>query len=114
MTTDIIDPTVSSNSDADIFGRRGFLVIPQLLEPALAAFFWSYAHTKFASLLLASDHQVPKTPSSYGDPAFDGLLEYVRPRKIIADCGCYRPIPTFASTNTAMCSRAIATGKLVK
>ena len=49
MTTDIIDLTVSSRADADIFGRRGFLVIPQLLEPALAAFFWSYVHTKFAS-----------------------------------------------------------------
>ena len=79
MTTDIIDLTVSSRADADIFGRRGFLVIPQLLEPALAAFFWSYVHTKFASLLLTGDDQVPNTPAGYGDPAFDGLLEYLRP-----------------------------------
>jgi hypothetical protein len=79
MTTDIIDLTVSSRADADIFGRRGFLVIPQLLEAALAAFFWSYVHTKFASLLLTGDDQVPNTPAGYGDPAFDGLLEYLRP-----------------------------------
>jgi hypothetical protein len=79
MTTDIIDLTVSSRADADIFGRRGFLVIPQLLEPALAAFFWSYVHTKFGSLLLTGDDQVPNTPAGYGDPAFDGLLEYLRP-----------------------------------
>jgi hypothetical protein len=79
MTTDIIDLTVSSRADADIFGRRGFLVMPQLLEPALAAFFWSYVHTKFASLLLTGDDQVPNTPAGYGDPAFDGLLEYLRP-----------------------------------
>jgi hypothetical protein len=78
MTTDIIDLTVSSRADADIFGRRGFLVMPQLLEPALAAFFWSYVHTKFASLLLTGDDQVPNTPAGYGDPAFDGLLEYLR------------------------------------
>jgi hypothetical protein len=52
-----------------------------LIEPALANYFWSYVHTKFASLLLnVGDKQVPKTPSGYGDPAFDGLLEYLRPR----------------------------------
>jgi len=64
----------------DIFARQRFLVVSQLLDPVLAAFFWSYAHTKFASRLLVGDQQVPMTPSGYGDPAFDGLLEHLRPR----------------------------------
>jgi len=65
----------------ELFGRRGYLVIPRLIEPALADYFWSYVHTKFASrLLTAGDPQFPNTPNGYGDPAFDGLLEYLRPR----------------------------------
>lgn len=71
-----------------------FLVIPQLLYPALAAFFWSYAHTKFASGLLMADQQVPMTPSDYGDPAFDGLLEYLRPR--VEDRSGLRLLPTYS------------------
>jgi len=62
------------------FSRQRYLVIPQLLDPALVAFFWSYAQTKFASRLLTTDRQVPMTPGAYGDPAFDGLVEYLRPR----------------------------------
>ena len=89
------DLALSSNSDADIFGRRGFLVIPRLLEPALAAFFWSYVHTKFASLLLTvGDLQVPKTPAGYGDPAFDGLLEYLRPG--VEEHSGLRLLPTYS------------------
>lgn len=68
-------------SEAETFTRQGYVVLPQLIEPALADFFWSYVHTRFASRMLSSgDQQVPNTPSGYGDPAFDGLLEYLRPR----------------------------------
>jgi hypothetical protein len=88
------DLAVSSHSDAEIFGRRGFLFIPQMLEPALAAFFWSYAHTKFASLLLTGDSQVPQTPADYGDAAFDGLLEYLRPR--VEKHSGLRLLPTYS------------------
>jgi hypothetical protein len=57
------------------------VVVQALIEPALVAFLWSYAHTKFASRLMSSgDKLAPNTPTSYGDPAFDGLLEYLRPR----------------------------------
>lgn len=69
-----------SASAPQTFGRQGYVVVPQLIEPALAEFLWSYVHTKFASVLLsAGDKQVPNTPSGYGDPTFDGLLEYLRP-----------------------------------
>lgn len=65
----------------EAFRQRGYVVVPRLLDPVLAAFFWSYAHTKFASVLLeVGDPQVPNTPNGYGDPAFDGLLEYLRSR----------------------------------
>lgn len=67
-------------SSVELF-RQGYVVVPQLIETALANFFWSYVHTKFACLLLGSgDGQVPNTPAGYGDPAFDGLLEFLRPR----------------------------------
>jgi hypothetical protein len=70
-----------SATGSELFGRHGYLVIPQLIEPPLADFLQSYVHTKFASRLLnVGDRQVPNTPTDYGDPAFDGLLEYLRPR----------------------------------
>jgi len=63
------------------FRRHGYLVVPQLIDPALADFFWSYVHTKFASLLLGSGGPlVPDSLGGYGDPAFEGLLEFLRPR----------------------------------
>jgi hypothetical protein len=76
---DTIDRFSAASPDA--FERQGYVFVPQLIEPALANFLWSYVNTKFASLLLSfGDRQVPNTPSGYGDPAFDGLLEYLRPR----------------------------------
>lgn len=79
METRTIDRPSATGSEA--FRRQGYLVVPQLIEPAPAEFFWSYVHTKFASLLLTGgDRQVPNTPGGYGDPTFDGLLEYLRPR----------------------------------
>ena len=63
------------------FARDGYAFLPALIEPALTDYFWSYVHTKFASRLLSSgDAQVPHTPAGYGDPAFDGLSEYLRPQ----------------------------------
>lgn len=71
----------------EIFRRQGYAVVPQLIELPLADFLWAYVHTKFACMLLnVGDRQVPNTPTGYGDPAFDGLLEYLRPQ-IEARCG---------------------------
>ena len=82
MNTDYLENKVLRSADQEAFGRQGYLLLPGLLEPALADFLWSYVHTKFACRLLSlgGDEQVPNTPSAYGDPAFDGLLEYLRPR----------------------------------
>jgi len=87
--------TAARPAEHETFARQGYLLLPALLEPPVTNFFWSYMHTKFASLLLtASDQQVPHTPAGYGDPAFDGLLEYLRPR-IEHSCG-YRLLPTYS------------------
>ena len=70
-----------STTAADNFCRHGYIVIPRLIDASLADFFWSYVHTKFASLLLGSGGPlVPDSLGGYGDPAFDALLEFLRPR----------------------------------
>jgi hypothetical protein len=82
-------PEVATEQDAAaaLFARQGYVVLPALLERSLADFFWSYVHTKFASFLLAPvGRLVPNSLGSYGDPAFDGLLEYLRPR-VEEQCG---------------------------
>lgn len=103
-------------SDAETFMRQGYVAVPRLIEPALADYFWSYVHTKFASLLLGSgDPQVPHSPADYGDAAFNGLLEFLRPR--IERATGLTLYPTYSisgSTNAATCSSATATGRLAR
>jgi hypothetical protein len=72
---------VAPAPEPEIFARQGYVMLPALIEPALVDFLWSYVHTKFASLLVTlADERVPNTPTDYGDHAFEGLLEYLRPR----------------------------------
>jgi len=74
-------PARGCKDDAAQFARVGYLRLPGLIAPALADYLWSYLHTKFASLLMArGDPAVPGTPCAYGDAAFDGLLEFLRPQ----------------------------------
>jgi hypothetical protein len=89
----IADPLQPAEKEA--FARQGYVILPALLELPLVDFFWSYVHTKFASLLLTTDdQQVPNTPAGYGDMAFDALLEYLRPR--IEERSGYRLLPTYS------------------
>ncbi len=95
MSAETLGINHCSAADPNLFHGRGYIVIPQLIEPKLAAFLWSYVHTKFASLLLKSgDDGVPNTPAGYGDPAFDGLLEFVRPQ--IEECSGLTLYPTYS------------------
>jgi len=92
-----MDPSaVPAQSPEDsAFAQQGYVLLPRLIAPALAEFFWSYVNTKFASLLLSSgDAQVPSTPSGYGDHAFDGLLAYLHPR--IEQCTGLTLYPTYS------------------
>jgi hypothetical protein len=77
------------------FDVRGYELLPALIEPALTEFLWSYVNTKFASRLVNfGDRLMPKTPGSYGDPAFDGLLEFLRPQ--IEAASGRRLFPTYS------------------
>ena len=82
-----LTPISEGAGPAPVFAESGWLFVPDLIAPALVPFFWSYVFVKFTSLLITGgDLQVPHSPGAYGDPAFDGLLEYLRP-KIEALCG---------------------------
>jgi hypothetical protein len=77
------------------FARDGYALLRGLIEPPLAAFLWSYVHTLLGSQRLSlGDPLTPTTPSAYGDPAFDGLLEYLRPR--IEAATALRLAPTYS------------------
>ncbi|MFZ3309714.1 MAG: hypothetical protein WB868_04220 [Xanthobacteraceae bacterium] len=85
----------SSTTAPETFRRHGYLVIPQLIDATLANFFWSYVHTKFASLLLGSGGPlVPGSLGDYSDPTFEGLLEFLRPR--VEECSGLALYPTYS------------------
>ena len=96
LTTTVLQPQTTPSGDRpETFARQGYVAAPALIEPALVDFLWSCVHTKFASLWLSGgDRQVPNTPSKYGDPTFDGLLEYLRPH-VEAATGL-RLLPTYS------------------
>ncbi len=75
------------------FRNVGYRLVPGLIGLEMADFFWSYAHTKFASFQMRQSPQVPGAPVAYGDAALDGLLEFVRPR-VEAAVGL-RLLPTY-------------------
>lgn len=95
MSVNYPEINAAGYGDQEAFARQGYVVLPALLEMPLANFFWSYVHTKFASMLLSSgDKTVPNSPHGYGDAAFDGLLEYLRPR--IEERSGLRLLPTYS------------------
>jgi hypothetical protein len=95
MKVDYREINPAGSADQKAFARQGYVVLPSLLETPLANYFWSYVHTKFASMLLSpADKQVPNSPSCYGDAAFDGLLEYLRPR--VEERSGLRLLPTYS------------------
>ncbi|HVZ52482.1 MAG TPA: hypothetical protein VG986_10975 [Pseudolabrys sp.] len=70
-----------SSTGPGLFQQHGYVVVPGLIDAALVDFLASYIGTRFASRLLSNgDNFVPNTPSDYGDPAIEALLEYVRPQ----------------------------------
>jgi hypothetical protein len=72
---------------ARAFAQDGYVLVAGLIAPQLADFLWSYVHTRLAGGLLDSGGPlVPGSLGGYGDPAFDGLLEHLRPR-IEQACG---------------------------
>jgi len=63
------------------FERQKYLVMRNVLAASEVAFFHAHALSRGAKDDAArDDHQVPGTPSFYGDPLMESLLEKLRPR----------------------------------
>jgi hypothetical protein len=63
------------------FGVDGYVVVPGLLAQPPRAFLHDYALKAAQSGKLSTDTaQMPGTPSRYGDPLMEALLEILRPR----------------------------------
>ena len=65
---------------ADEFAKRWYVLQRTVLGNSSLEFFYRYALTRAASgTMTLSDSQVPGTPSAYGDPTMEMLLEDLRP-----------------------------------
>jgi hypothetical protein len=71
-----------ADADAELaFRQNGYVVVRRFIDAELADFLCSYVHTRFASRLLGpGGPAAPDSLGGYGDPTFDGLLEFRRPR----------------------------------
>lgn len=77
------------------FARSGFAVLPRFVDESTAAYFWTYIHTLFVSMRLHDhDNQVKNALAKYGDPAFDTLLEHLRPG--VERASGLRLLPTYS------------------
>lgn len=86
---------VASRPDTDFFWQNGYLHLPGLIPPALVRFLRQYAFLRLATQQMKiGDSQVVGTPVAYADPAFEALLEFVRPR--VAEASGRRLHPTYA------------------
>ena len=63
------------------FAAKWYIVEPAALDAASLEFFQRYALASAASgAMKLDDSQVPGTPSAYGDPVMEMLLERLRPK----------------------------------
>lgn len=81
MTADIDSTQPAGATASRAFQQNGYVVVREFIDTALASFLCSYVHTRFASRLLrAGGASAPGSLGEYGDPTFDGLLEFQRAR----------------------------------
>jgi len=85
---------VPQSVNQQAFAQHGYLLLPALVNPAVTDFLWSYAHTRFACRFLRTEPEEPHMLFAYGDPAFDGLLEYLRP--VIEETSGLQLSPTYS------------------
>jgi hypothetical protein len=82
---------------ARALATQGYAVLPRLLDPAFADFLWQYMRMKIvASLVGGTDKQVRLGIATYGDAAFDALLETVRPKVEAASGVALHPTYSYA------------------
>jgi hypothetical protein len=63
----------------DVYREHGFVRVRSLVPPELCLFLTRYLLTMLSAGRLEADTQVEGSGSVYGDPAFDTLLDMVRP-----------------------------------
>jgi hypothetical protein len=81
MTADFHITDVAGADAPQAFRQDGYVVVREFIDAELARFLCSYVQTRFASRLLGSGGPaVPDSLGGYGDPTFDGLLEFQRPK----------------------------------
>jgi hypothetical protein len=76
------------------FQQQGYFIRRSLLSLPLRTFLYSYALKKASIGRMNDDEQVPGSPSSYGDPMMEMLLEELQPQIEIA-CGL-QLFPTYS------------------
>lgn len=82
-------------SQQPAFLRDGYAVVRRFIDVGLSAFLYDYAARRAASgALLASDTQVPNTPSCYADPFMEALLERQVP--VVASLANAPVVPTYS------------------
>lgn len=67
-------------SSAEQFARLRYVVARVLVQPREVAFLAGHALRRAAEEPDRDDHQVPATPSFYGDPLMEMFLEQLRPK----------------------------------
>ena len=106
MRTDRVEINALRSADQEAFGRQGYLLLPALLEPALADFLWSYVHTKFAAdccrSAVTTKCRIHCSPTAIlRSTAFSNIS--VHASKKILGSAFRRPILISGCTSTAIC-----------
>lgn len=84
----------SKPSIAEVFSRQGFVVVNRLATPELVTAVAAHMQARAAAgAAMLDDTQVPGTPSIYGGPILDGLLETLLPKAEF--CTGLRLFPTY-------------------
>jgi hypothetical protein len=77
------------------FARTGYRVVRQLLPEAARDFLHEYARkAAHAGRMSTGDTQLPNTPSRYGDPFMESVLQVLLPR--VAEASGLRLYPTYS------------------
>jgi hypothetical protein len=83
----------STHSTQTSFQQQGYLILRSLLSSSQCVFLYNYALKK-SSIGRMDDQQAPGSPSIYGDPIMEMLLEELQPS--IETASCLQLFPTYS------------------
>jgi hypothetical protein len=88
-------PSTEKRSIAAIFARQGFVIVNRMAPPPMVEVVRDHLRARAqAGTVILDDEQVPDTPSVYGGPILDGLMEELRPR--VEHCTDLKLFPTYS------------------